>query len=304
MADEDLRFKTNPSTYVDLNDLFPVLNEKVGLSYEQWRVAIENCNYLKNHLGVADVEVGETDVIVVDNPEDAKFELSTREETVGDRTIIYLDSVHYVPAGKVKSVNGQTGDVNLTYADVGALSSQYATNISNLESDVSSIQENVSTLDTDLNLVKEKVEGLQVNSVQQVLEMPNAGEDYLNSVVVFVGETNTSYVKGDMYKCHKWTDNSLPPTVNRDKYFWVDLNNELAIMPNSAQGYENRIVRYIGETNENYTYGKFYEWYYDSSLTGYGGRFKESTIYATADDILSAVGNVSALLGNTEDLEV
>ena len=42
-------FDKEPSEYVDMNELFPVLNEKVGLSYEQWRKLVENVNYVKNN---------------------------------------------------------------------------------------------------------------------------------------------------------------------------------------------------------------------------------------------------------------
>lgn len=51
-------FNNNPSAFVDLNNYFPVLNEKVGLSDEQFRLLVENTYYLLNHLGLADVDVG------------------------------------------------------------------------------------------------------------------------------------------------------------------------------------------------------------------------------------------------------
>lgn len=116
-------FNNNPIEFVDFNDLFPVLNEKVGLTYEQWRKAIENSNYLKNHLGVTKVAVGkEPSVIVVDDPNDAKLDVSIREVKEGDITTAYLDFTHYVPAGNVTSVNGKKGAVVLNASDVGAVS--------------------------------------------------------------------------------------------------------------------------------------------------------------------------------------
>lgn len=42
-------FNKNPSEYVDMNEFFPILNDKVGLTYEQWRKLVENVNYIKNN---------------------------------------------------------------------------------------------------------------------------------------------------------------------------------------------------------------------------------------------------------------
>jgi hypothetical protein len=44
-------FNETPDTFVDLNDLFPVLNEQVGLSVEQFRTLVENTIYLFNRKG-------------------------------------------------------------------------------------------------------------------------------------------------------------------------------------------------------------------------------------------------------------
>lgn len=41
-------FNKTPTDFVDLNELFPVLNEAVGLTYEQFRILVENTFWLKN----------------------------------------------------------------------------------------------------------------------------------------------------------------------------------------------------------------------------------------------------------------
>lgn len=41
-------FNKEPVEFVDLNDLFPVLNSAVGLTYEQFRILVENTFWLKN----------------------------------------------------------------------------------------------------------------------------------------------------------------------------------------------------------------------------------------------------------------
>lgn len=56
------RFNLTPASFIDLNDLFPVLNEKVGLSAEQFRVVVENINWNRNHLSQADIQVGTINV--------------------------------------------------------------------------------------------------------------------------------------------------------------------------------------------------------------------------------------------------
>lgn len=84
-------FNQNPTTYVDLNEMFPVLNEKIGLTYEQWRVAIENCNYLKNNLGVSNVAIGTITTHVVEGEEKTSVNITTREVVIEDKPIVYLD---------------------------------------------------------------------------------------------------------------------------------------------------------------------------------------------------------------------
>ena len=112
-------------------------------------------------------------------------------------------------------------------------------------------------------------------------DIPDASENVLGKVVLYVGETNDKYVKGDLYKCVSWTNYAIEPAET--SYYWVDLNNSLYIMPATAHGYEGRIVRYIGESNDKYTHGKFYE-YYDTGVAGsFGGEFRESKIYATKE---------------------
>ena len=44
-------FNKTPNEYVDLNDLFPVLNERVGLTWQQFQALVENINYVKNNSG-------------------------------------------------------------------------------------------------------------------------------------------------------------------------------------------------------------------------------------------------------------
>lgn len=53
-------FDESPASFRNLNDLFPILNEKVGLSSDQFRVVVENIIWNYNHLSQANIIVGET----------------------------------------------------------------------------------------------------------------------------------------------------------------------------------------------------------------------------------------------------
>ena len=43
-------FNKNPSSFVDMNELFPVLNERTGLTSEQFKKVVENLIYVYNNL--------------------------------------------------------------------------------------------------------------------------------------------------------------------------------------------------------------------------------------------------------------
>lgn len=43
-------FDKNPSSFVDMNELFPVLNERTGLTSEQFKKVVENLIYVYNNL--------------------------------------------------------------------------------------------------------------------------------------------------------------------------------------------------------------------------------------------------------------
>ena len=45
-------FNKEPISFIDQNEQFPVLNEKVGLTYQQFKTLIENTNYLYKIIGM------------------------------------------------------------------------------------------------------------------------------------------------------------------------------------------------------------------------------------------------------------
>lgn len=117
MAD---RFNLSPSEFINMNDLFPVLNDKVGLTYEQWRKAIENINYVYQHLGVSEVRGDKAQVIYTEVGTEPKVEITPREVIVDDKKIVYLDFVFSIPkvdeyvdtvTEKVVTTTGPTGSI-------------------------------------------------------------------------------------------------------------------------------------------------------------------------------------------------
>lgn len=110
-------FNQNPSAFVDMNDLFTVLNDKVGLTSTQWQKAIENTNYLYNHLGLADVSVGTVETVFTEPATFADVNVTHREVTVGDKTTDYFDYVFYIPSPKIEA--SLTSTTSLLPEEVG-----------------------------------------------------------------------------------------------------------------------------------------------------------------------------------------
>lgn len=276
-------FNINPSAYVDMNDLFPELSDKVGLSSEQWRKAIENANYLYNHLGLSNVEVGNITTKFIEPGTLADIEVTHREVTVNNRTTDYFDFIFYIPSPKINAT--------MTSSLVG----------SENEVGLNLIQTPIYGIGTNSNVIVGynfafDAKLLGGNFLKQVEIMPEASAEHYGKIVMYTGETQYPYVKGDLYECKSYTS-----SISGDAflvYIWVDLNNDLQFMPESTRGYEDRIVRYVGLTNEKYTYGKFYEYKMSEISGSYGGYFAESTIYATTESVENAIQ--SAILDSWE----
>lgn len=96
-------FNNNPSVFVDLNNLFPILNEKVGLSAEQFQKLVENTNFLYNHLGLADVEVGTITTNYIAPGTLADVRVTHREAIVDEKTIDYFDYEFDIPTAQIEA---------------------------------------------------------------------------------------------------------------------------------------------------------------------------------------------------------
>lgn len=96
-------FNNNPSAFVDMNTLFPVLNDKVGLTSDQWKKAMENANYLYNHLGLADVEVGNITTNFTEPGTLSNVNIVHREVEVAGKMIDYFDYIFNIPTPSISS---------------------------------------------------------------------------------------------------------------------------------------------------------------------------------------------------------
>lgn len=95
-------FNRNPSTFKDFNDLFSVLNNSIGFTSEQLQKLIENTNYLYNHLGLANVDIGNVNTIFT-NGTLSDVEVSHREVSIGGETIDFFDFTFYIPTPKIET---------------------------------------------------------------------------------------------------------------------------------------------------------------------------------------------------------
>lgn len=277
-------FNKNPSAFVNMNDLFPVLNDKIGLTSTQWQKAIENTYYLYNHLGLADVNVGSVETIFTTPGTLANVEVSHREIDVDGKTIDYFDYTFYIPSPKIET--SLTTEIVSSPDEIGMTLEQQPIYGEGDKKDI---------IVGYKFLFNSKI-AKQDTALQQVESLPAPTNALAGVFYQYIGETNNKYENGHIYKCVGY----YPPIMNSTwTGYWADQSNELSIMPDLAIGFENRIVRYIGETNDKYTYGRFYEWY-DTQITGgYSGDFRESKTYATSEDIETAISNAITTTLNT-----
>lgn len=86
-------FNKNPSSFVDMNELFPVLNERTGLTSEQFKKVVENLIYVYNNLasgggsggsGGTLIYVGGSQVSSVSFTSDPQTQIDNINTTLGD----------------------------------------------------------------------------------------------------------------------------------------------------------------------------------------------------------------------------
>lgn len=176
-------FNNNPSVFVDLNTLFLTLNKKTGLDVDQWRAIVENTNYLYNHLGLADVSVGEVRTMFTAPGERFDIEVSHREETIDGKTVDYFDYMFYVPTPKIEAtliseMTSQPEEVGMTInqkeiygeGDLSNVIIGYKFNFSAKLLQTENVVVDAEMSDTSENAVQNKVIKTYVdNTIQQAI---------------------------------------------------------------------------------------------------------------------------------------
>lgn len=100
---ENKIIESKPSVFVNPNEFFTVLNDKVGLTSEQVKKICENLNYLYNNLGLADIQVGRVNTIFTEPGALSNAEVYHREAEVDGKTYDYLDFDFYIPSPKIET---------------------------------------------------------------------------------------------------------------------------------------------------------------------------------------------------------
>lgn len=96
-------FNKEPISFIDQNEQFPVLNEKVGLTYQQLKTLIENTNYLYNNLGLSSIEVG---TVTTQFPSAGSFSdviVEHNIEYVNNKPIDTLDFLFKIPTPRISA---------------------------------------------------------------------------------------------------------------------------------------------------------------------------------------------------------
>lgn len=96
-------FNKEPISFIDQNEQFPVLNEKVGLTYQQFKTLIENTNYLYNNLGLSSIEVG---TVTTQFPSAGSFSdviVEHNIEYVNNKPIDTLDFLFKIPTPRISA---------------------------------------------------------------------------------------------------------------------------------------------------------------------------------------------------------
>ena len=114
-------FDEFPTEFADLNEFFPELSSKVGLSHEQVRAIVENIYWNYNHLSQADIEIGTVTVNYA--PAGTPFDVEiTHSGEYDDHGCLIKDILNFtftIAVAKVTTTASAT--LGQTSSDIGAV---------------------------------------------------------------------------------------------------------------------------------------------------------------------------------------
>lgn len=108
--------------YTELEEIFSEqTTNKIGLTAEQLNIVLHNIRYLKNHLGLADVEMGVIKTVYTEPGTPFDVVITHREESQGDgvNKIDYFDFTFYIAVAKIETeasatISENTNEVKAT----------------------------------------------------------------------------------------------------------------------------------------------------------------------------------------------
>ena len=282
MAD---RFEKNPTIYVDMNNFFPVLNERVGLNYEQVRKIVENSNFLKNY---SDILKGESDELKI-SLEDLESNLESNLENLESSLKELIDELkEYVKTNYVSDVLIGNGSVNFVDDIKDAKLELSANKIEYMEGAGMAVG-----ITYSLYLPKDKVQSVNGQTGNVVITAEDLGINPDNFVpktagTFYINNTPEGIIISDRAPLQ---EGETPPTTG------VFSTREIRI--------DSSNVQISNFTTGKTSYGSAIQWQKQGRpLLILNGEVKTTGEIATLTDIENAIGNVSSLLGDTEDLEV
>lgn len=92
--------------YTELEEIFSEqTTNKIGLTAEQLNIVLHNIRYLKNHLGLADVEMGVIKTVYTEPGTPFDVVITHREESQGDgiNKVDYFDFTFYIAVAKIET---------------------------------------------------------------------------------------------------------------------------------------------------------------------------------------------------------
>ncbi len=108
--------------YTELEEIFSEqTTNKIGLTAEQLNIVLHNIRYLKNHLGLADVEMGVMETVYTEPGSPFDVVITHREESQGEgvNKVDYFDFKFYIAVAKIETeanaiISENTNEVKAT----------------------------------------------------------------------------------------------------------------------------------------------------------------------------------------------
>lgn len=199
-------FNKEPVEFIDLNELFPVLNSAVGLTYEQFRILVENTFWLKNQ-----EEIGVVKAFIVSGS--SEFGALWLSETNGGAPLIPNPEYIYIV-----QTNGNFK--NKIFSWNGSLYEQLAKDSDN----------NYTNADkSKVNIIQTNGDGTKFLSNDGIYKTISGSGGGIPEAPI----DNKQYVRKDA----SWEKSSIIESLDSSRFIDTNSNNvSIDLMPSLSQG--------------------------------------------------------------------